>query len=148
MKRLLLVGVVVLAAFALLSGCNLDDEIVELTLDDSWELTELKDESDIITTDLDDYITVEFDAGNNTATFDVDTEWVSTDPEGTFDFEVDASNNKILLKDSGTTEFEITYEFKEGISEMKWTKLVDVNPGDVVIVGSGSIIKYLKFERT
>lgn len=138
---------IMFVALLALAGCG---EVTELVLDDSWALEEIKAGS-LITTSLDNYLVVTFDADDDQATLAVGPDWgslSSVDVAGTFDFTVDATNNTITLSESGDATYVITYELENELDRMVWLRwvAVDVDP-EVEIVSDSATIDYIAFQR-
>ena len=141
-RRFVLIGLPVLALVA----CS---SVTQLVLDDSWALEEIRG-GEVITTNLDDYLTVDFDAGNDTATVTIGPDWDSlsgVDVSGTFDFAIDAGEQTIALSRGGDIRHEIVYEFDDALRQMRWTRWTVVSP-DVTVVSEDSTIRSILFERT
>jgi hypothetical protein len=135
------------AAAVLVVSCALSTQLV---LDDQWSLSAIKVGS-VVTTDLNDYLTVAFNAGNSTATFTIGDLWPgpgTVTVEGEYAYSIDGLNKKITLSQSGEKKHEITYSFDNQLNEMRWTKwvAVDTDPAETV-AGSGQTIEYIEFVR-
>jgi len=147
MKRIGISVAIALVSLLMLAGCG---EVAELVLDDSWAIEEIKAGS-LITTDLDNYLVVTFDAENDQATLTVGPDWgslSSVEVSGTFDFTVDGTDNTIALSQSGDDKYAITYELDDQLDRMVWLRCVavDVDPA-VEIVSDSVTIDYIAFER-
>lgn len=140
--------VVVLMGFIVLfAGCQAPQSALdELILDDRWALSEIKTGS-IITTDLNDYLTVTFDSDTEEVTYQTGSAWPSAiDVNGTYDYTINGAANEITLAQGGTTEYTITYDFDPDLDEMTWTAWIAEGSG-AEIVGGSATIEYIKFVR-
>ncbi|MFW6380799.1 MAG: hypothetical protein ACOC0Y_02040 [Spirochaetota bacterium] len=147
MKPLHAIGGLVGIAIVLLAGCG---TVAQLVLDDTWTLEQIKT-GDLITTDLDDYLQVTFDAESETATIVIGTDWDDLSDlqvAGTFGVTIDSDQNSITLSEDGVDRYRITYELEEQLTRMVWTRwiAVDVDP-EVDIVGGDAIIEHIAFIR-
>lgn len=137
-----------MAMVVLVASCALSTQLV---LDDQWSLSAIKLGS-VITTDLNDYLTVTFNAGTSTATFTTGDLWPgpgTVTVAGEYAYSIDGLNKKITLSQSGEKKHEITYSFDNQLNEMRWTKwvAVDTDPAETV-AGSGQTIEYIEFVRS
>lgn len=145
--RVGLVGASVLLATMLVGCPGAQSALDELVLDDQWQLSEIKTGS-IITTNLNDYITVTFDSDENQVTYETGSAWPSAiDVAGTFDYVIDGAANQISLSQGGTTEYTISYEFDSDLGVMTWTRWVEAG-SSTEIVGNSANINYIKFDRS
>lgn len=122
--------------------------VTQLVLDDSWALEEIR-AGEVITTNLDDYLTVRFDAAANTATVSVGPDWDAlsgVDVSGTFDFAIDATGSTIALSRGGDLRHEIRYGFDRALQRMLWTRWTVVSP-DITVVSPDSTVRAIVFER-
>lgn len=146
MRRYVFTAATIVATVGLLvAGCS---SVTQLVLDDSWALEEIR-AGEVITTNVDDYLTVSFDAGDDTATVTIGPDWDSlsgVDVSGTFDFAIDASERTIALSRGGDIRHEIAYEFDDALRRMRWTRWTVVSP-DVTVVSEDSTITSILFER-
>jgi hypothetical protein len=147
MKNKVLLTSIITAAVVLLIGCG---AATELVLDDAWDLKSIQMES-LITTDLDQYLTVTFDSGSNTATFTTGDLWPGPADlvvADTYTYSIDATDSMITLSKDGDPKHQITYDFDANLQEMVWLNwtAVDVEP-NVIIVGSDGLFEQMTFER-
>lgn len=139
---------IVVAAVVAVVGCQGPQSALdELVLDDQWALSEIKAGS-IITTGLNEYLTVTFDSDTEQVTYQTGASWPSAiDVSGTYDYTINGAANQITLSQSGTTVYTITYNFAPDLDEMTWTEWVVEGSGDNVVGGTATI-EYIKFERS
>jgi hypothetical protein len=140
-------GISAVALVLVLGGCGAFQSAADqLILDDQWTLSEIKAGS-VVTTDLNDYLSVTFDATNDQVTYQTGSAWPSAiDVDGTFDYVIDGGNNTILLSESGTARYTIVYEFDSDLGEMTWTSWT-VEGSGAEIVGESGALDYIKFDR-
>ncbi|MFW6261284.1 MAG: hypothetical protein ACOC6J_06840 [Spirochaetota bacterium] len=140
-RMFVLIGLPVLV----LAACS---SVTQLVLDDSWTLEEIR-AGEVITTNLDDYLAVRFDAAANTATISVGPDWDAlsgVDVSGTFDFAINATEATIALSRGGDLRHEIRYEFDRALQRMRWTRWTVVSP-DITVVSPDSAVSAIVFER-
>ncbi|MFW6288354.1 MAG: hypothetical protein ACOC2Q_01080 [Spirochaetota bacterium] len=147
MKNIVIPITIAAIALLMLAGCG---EVTELVLEDTWAIEEIR-AGDLITTDLDDYLEVTFDASNDEATLTVGPDWdelSNVEVTGTFDFTVDGTDKTITLSQSGDPKYVITYELENQLDRMVWMSWVAVDRDPTVdIVGDSAVIEYIAFNR-
>ncbi|AFG38202.1 hypothetical protein [Spirochaeta africana] len=145
--RLLFFSALMAITAVIMISCNLVTPVDELVLDDSWELRELKTGS-VITTDLDEWLTVSFDRSSDEVSFATGATWddeVDIDL-GSYEYEIDSGSNEITLyDDDGDHHSTIGYRLESAGTELRWDSWV--TSGDSSIVGNDGVIAYLLFER-
>ena len=140
-------GISAVALVLVLGGCQAFQSAADqLILDDQWTLSEIKAGS-VVTTDLNDYLSVTFDATNDQVTYQTGSAWPSAiDVDGTFDYVIEGGNNTILLSEGGTAQYTIVYDFDSDLGEMTWTSWT-VEGSGAEIVGDSGALDYIKFDR-